>query len=178
MDDLKKCLYALCFLVSCNGQENSQLEEPLSSQEPIRGYAEQAILKEEVHYIGQFEYILSNCDGPFSRKLNQHSITKSLQITVNKDRVQFLRPEFIESLNVKVRGSWNIQDRSLSRMRGQFGISPDEDWRNAKGMMILFEDSIEGKISNIQINYYNTETTCDVSLKFAGSAIKNSEDTF
>lgn len=143
-------------------------EYPVDS--PSQGstaYAESlAFSGREIHYNGQFEYSLHDCEGSHSEHLDQFKKRGYLQITVHRDQVKFLRRDKTQRLNVLVTSSWNRETQGLSRSRGFFGIAETEEWRESSGVLQLSRDSASGQITNIQILYKNN--FCDVLFRFRG----------
>ena len=152
-------------LLGCHFQKAEDFYS--TSSHNLSDYAENlAFSGQEVHYNGQFEYTLHECEGPHSEHLSESSHRGYLQITVNRDRVKFLRRDKTQRLNVLVTSSWNRQTQSLSRLKGVFGIAQTEDWRTAIGVLQLSKDDVSGQITHIQIIHRNN--FCDVLFRFRG----------
>ena len=151
--------------------------EPVSSPEsssPV--YAEQlARNNQPVHYSGQFEYTLSDCEGSHSKKLNEFVKRSFFQATVQRNKVKFLRPDKKNEMNVAIESHWNSTTRKLSRSRGHFGMAETEDWRNSTGIMNLSRDEISGQITDIDI--IHEQTFCGVLFRFRGVAAQNNSST-
>ena len=139
-------------------------------------YAEHlAINNQTVHYSGKFEYTLSDCEGSRSKDLNEFVKRGFFQATVQRNKVQFLRPDKTSELNVKIESNWNSKTRKLSRSLGRFGIAQTEDWRNSTGIMNLSRDEISGQITDIDI--IQEQTFCGVLFRFRGVAVQTNSNT-
>ena len=153
---------------------------PPPTPEPVENesqgaYAEQLALNDQtVHYSGQFEYTLSDCEGALSKDLNEFVKRGFFQTTVQRNKVKFLRPDKKTELNVKIESSWNSKTRKLLRSRGRFGIAETEDWRNSTGIMNLSRNEISGQITDIDI--IHQQTFCGVLFRFRGVATQNPPD--
>ena len=160
--------------LSCSISPPIEPVESPSSQDPSSPvYAEQlARNNQPVHYSGQFEYTLSDCEGPHSKDLNEFVKRSFFQATVQRNKVKFLRPDKKSEMNVAIESHWNSTTRKLSRSRGRFGMAETEDWRNSTGIMNLSRDEISGQITDIDI--IHQQTFCGVLFRFRGVAAQQS----
>ncbi len=153
---------SLVFCSGCNFPED-QKSEALNTTEQL------ALRNEAAYYTGQFNYKLENCKGNASKNLNQHTQKGSLQIRIDKEKIQFLRNDKASHLKTLVKSSWDTQTRKLSDSEGQLGIAATENWRESVGTMSLSEENeISGKISNIHI--VEKQNFCEVFFRFKGMA--------
>ena len=169
---VKIFIWPLALIACSNESRNMDSLASEDDQPKVQGYADQIVSNNQsVDYLGQFEYELVQCQGPHKDELNGFSKKDFLTIVVNRDRVQLLRKDFKDFMNIKVHGSWNSVNDKLLRMRGYFGITTrKEDWTHAKGSMKLLADSIEGVISDISV-VFREDNICLVNLRFAGTAV-------
>ena len=181
-------VYILAFfmavLSACGGspeQDEFFSSDELSSESSENSYAEHRASREAVTYVGKFEYTLTECQGYMADKYNQTKKQDFFQMRIERDNVHLLRPEFVDSMKVRVKAIYQPVKGELLRMNGNFGIADKEDWRSSEGRMILSRDSVEGQIHNIMITHNISEseemdegaetTSCKTDLRFSGTAI-------
>ena len=169
----------LLFFAFTACEEGSSSAENAESDDTLASYTESSeeeltepAIPEKADYFAELEYTFEECEGPVTSEVLNTKIERKHNFHLKKDEnlIYFFRPLAIDLLNIEVKGSWSKEDHSLSKMKGQFGIGTEENWRKAEGQLIFVgADRIEGNISNLETTFENT--SCDVSMRFGGKIL-------